>query len=62
MMAIKNNPNYALSYYSLGLAYDKLREYNRSQLAYEQFLKMELDENKYTQYAKTRVATIQSKK
>ena len=62
MMAIKNNPNYALSYYSLGLAYDKLREFNRSQLAYEQFLKMELDENKYTQYAKTRVATIQSKK
>lgn len=62
MMAIKNNPNYALSYYSLGLSYDKLREYNRSQLAYEQFLKMELDENKYTQYAKTRVATIQSKK
>ncbi len=62
MMAIKNNPNYALSYYSLGLAYDKLKEFNRSQLAYEQFLKMELDENKYTQYAKTRVATIQSKK
>ena len=62
MLAIKNNPNYALSYYSLGLAYDKLREFNRSQLAYEQFLKMELDENKYTQYAKTRVATIQSKK
>lgn len=62
MLAIKNNPNYALSYYSLGLAYDKLKEFNRSQLAYEQFLKMELDENKYTQYAKTRVATIQSKK
>ncbi len=62
MMAIKNNPNYALSYYSLGLAYDKLKEFNRSQLAYEQFLKIELDENKYTQYAKTRVATIQSKK
>ena len=50
--------DYKLKYKS----YDKLKEFNRSQLAYEQFLKMELDENKYTQYAKTRVATIQSKK
>jgi tetratricopeptide (TPR) repeat protein len=62
IMAIKYNPDYALSYYSLGLAYDKLKEFNHAQLAYERFLQIELDENKYTQYAKTRVSTIQAKK
>ena len=59
--AIKYNPEYALSYYSLGLAYDKLKEFNKSLAAYEQFLKMELDDNKYSQYAKTRINTIKSK-
>ena len=59
--AIKNNPEYALSYYSLGLAYDKLKEFNKSLAAYQQFLQMESDDNKYTQYAKTRVNTIRAK-
>lgn len=60
-IAIKNNPDYALSYYSIGLAYDKLKEFNKSILAYQQFLQMENDDNKYTQYAKTRINTIKSK-
>lgn len=61
-LAIQYNPEYALSYYSIGLAFDKLREFHHSLPAYEQFLKMETDDNKYTQYAKTRIATIRSKK
>ena len=61
-LAIQYNPEYALSYYSIGLAFDKLREFHHSLPAYEQFLKMETDDNKYTQYAKTRIATIRAKK
>lgn len=60
-LAIKYNPEYALSYYSIGLAFDKLKEFSKSRSAYEQFLLMENDDNKYTQYAKTRVSTIKSK-
>ncbi len=60
--AIKYNPQYALSYYSIGLAFDKLKEFNKSLPAYEQFIQMETDDNKYTQYAKTRINTIRSKK
>ncbi len=60
-MAIKYNPEYALSYYSIGLAFDKLKEFNKSRSAYEQFLQLENDDNKYTQYAKSRINTIKSK-
>lgn len=60
-MAIRYNPEYPLSYYSIGLAFDKLKEFGKSRSAYEQFLQLETDENKYTQYAKTRINTIKSK-
>lgn len=60
-LAIKYNPEYPLSYYSIGLAFDKLKEFSKSRSAYEQFLQMETDDNKYTQYARTRVNTIKSK-
>ena len=59
--AIKYNPEYALSYYSIGLAFDKLKDFTKSLAAYQQFLQMETDDNKYTQYAKTRINTIRSK-
>lgn len=60
--AVQLNPYYALSYYSLGLAYDKVKDYKRALDTYEQFLKMETDDNKYTQYVNTRIKTINSKK
>lgn len=60
-LAIKYNPDYALSYYSIGLAYDKLKDFNKSLAAYQQFVNMESDDNKYTQYAKTRISTIRAK-
>lgn len=60
-LAIRYNPEYPLSYYSIGLTFDKLKEFSKSRSAYEQFLQLETDENKYTQYAKTRVNTIKSK-
>ncbi|MCR5261990.1 MAG: tetratricopeptide repeat protein [Candidatus Gastranaerophilales bacterium] len=61
LTSIKINPDYALSYYSIGLAYDKLKEFNKSIAAYQQFLQMETDDNRYTQYAQTRINTIKSK-
>lgn len=60
-LAIKYNPDYALSYYSIGLAFDKLKDFNKSLAAYQQFVNMETDDNKYTQYAKTRISTIRAK-
>ena len=60
-LAIKYNPEYALSYYSIGLAFDKLKDFNKSLAAYQQFVNMETDDNKYTQYAKTRISTIRAK-
>ncbi|MGN0015261.1 MAG: tetratricopeptide repeat protein [Candidatus Gastranaerophilaceae bacterium] len=60
-MAIRYNPEYPLSYYSIGLTFDKLKEFSKSRSAYEQFIQLETDDNKYTQYAKTRINTIKSK-
>jgi len=62
LKAVKLNSEYALSYYSLGLAYDKLKKFNDSLASYERFIQMSTDDNKYTQYAKTRINTIKSKK
>jgi len=62
LKAVKLNSEYALSYYSLGLAYDKLKKFNDSLASYEKFIQMSTDDNKYTQYAKTRINTIKSKK
>lgn len=62
LKAIKLNSEYALSYYSLGLAYDKLKKFNDSLASYERFVQMSTDDNKYTQYAKTRISTIKAKK
>lgn len=60
--AVKLNPEYSLSYYSLGLAYDKLQKYSDSLASYEKFVQMTPDDNKYTQYAKSRINTIKAKK
>lgn len=60
--AVKLNPEYSLSYYSLGLAYDKLQKYSDSLASYEKFVQMTPDDNKYTQYAKSRINTIRAKK
>lgn len=62
LKAIKLNSEYALSYYSLGLAFDKLKKFNDSLASYEKFVQMSTDDNKYTQYAKTRINTIKAKK
>lgn len=62
LKAIKLNSEYSLSYYSLGLAYDKLKKFNDSLASYEKFIQMSTDDNKYTQYAKTRINTIKAKK
>lgn len=62
LKAIKLSPEYALSYYSLGLAYDKLQKFSDSLASYEKFVQMTSDDNKYTQYAKSRINTIKSRK
>lgn len=59
--AIQLNPDYSLLYYSAGLAYDKLEQYDKSLAAYKKFVSGSDGDNKYAQYAKSRISIISGK-
>ena len=56
---LKYAPEMAIAYYSLGVDYDAIGDYNSAKENYKKFVELNIEDNEYKKYAQSRINEIE---